>query len=327
MKFDLDIFYNKSNNEYSILPSDDNRSHVFLISSNLTLANEVYNEIITTHDVNKSFTTEDFNEIIDGVSADSKAQLKKADFLLAVYNADGCFVAQTGKTRAIQVRPQEQEIVFDSRNLVLDIYSSKMKVSQLTDYQRGDMLLLTSQENVDASLVRRVLSNPAMGASEKCDKLKAAKECAQASFVIADALDVKQSFSMAFLKKVKLKYVGYTLVACAAAAVAAWTVINNPFKATDNGATVVDEDSIVTTKAVNNADTTLLIQPEAPAEAAKKEEPKADEGESKRKKEKESEEAEAPAEPQTHEPAPAPEPQHSEAPAQPAPAPVAAAEE
>ena len=134
MKFDLSVLYHQAKS-FSILPAEDNRNAIYIVTNNQRIGNEVYNEIIASYDLAKKFATEDFNETIDHLSSECKAQLKSCDFLLAVYNAAGCFIAQNGKTRAIQVRPQEQEIVFDSRNLVLDIYSSKMKTTQLVDYK------------------------------------------------------------------------------------------------------------------------------------------------------------------------------------------------
>ncbi len=264
MKFDLDILGNKAVSDYTVLPSDDNSNKLYILSSNQTLANEIYNGIVTSHDLNKRFTTEDFNEIIDNLSADSKAGFKKSNFLLVAYNAAGCFVAQTGNTRAIQVRPDEQEIVFDTRNLVLDIYNSKAKVCQLTDYQQADILLLSPKEEIDASQIRRILSNPALSFTEKNDKIKESKDLAKACYVLINATNVQTSFSFNFLKKVKIKYVGYILLVCIICALIAWLVIANPFKGSDGG-TVVDEDTIVNVNPPHNADTTIVKQEVTPA--------------------------------------------------------------
>lgn len=286
MKFELDILNHKANNNFSVLPLEDNRNNVYIVSSNQTLANEVYNEIITSYDLKKNFTTEDFNETVDHLSNESKSQLSKADFLLVVYNAAGCFIAQSGKTRAIQVRPNEQEIVFDSRNLVLDIYSSKTKVNQLTDYKQGDIILLSSLENVDASSVKRVLSNPALSFSDKAEKLKGIKELTNSSYILVNANSVESTFSFDVLKKIKLKYVGYFLLVCAIIAVVAWAIVNNPLKGSDDGA-VVDEDTIVTVNSNNNAEIVVTDQPADTTKAEKKEkEDGEDDGEKKAKKKK-----------------------------------------
>ena len=243
--------------DYSILPSEENRNYIYVLCNNQTLASEVYNEIITSYNLNKHFTTDDFNEVIDQLSGDCRAEFKKSDFLLVVYNAGGCFIAQTGKTRAIQVRPDDQEIVFDSRNLVLDIYNSKARVSQLTDYKQGDLLLLCSQEDIDAKAIRRILSNPELSTQAKNDQLKQMKELANACHVLINATNVKASFSLSLLKKIRFKYVAYALLICAIASVVAWMVTCNPFKGGDD-ATVVDEDTLVSVNSPHNADTTTV---------------------------------------------------------------------
>lgn len=243
--------------DYSILPSEENRNYIYVLSNNQTLASEVYNEIITSYNLNKHFTTDDFNEVIDQLSGDCRAVFKKSDFLLAVYNAGGCFIAQTGKTRAIQVRPDDQEIVFDSRNLVLDIYNSKARVSQLTDYKQGDLLLLCSQEDIDAKAIRRILSNPELSTQAKNDQLMQMKELANACHVLINATNVKASFSLSLLKKIRFKYVAYALLICAIAGVVTWMVTCNPFKGGDD-ATVVDEDTLVSVNSPHNADTTTV---------------------------------------------------------------------
>ena len=267
MKFDLDIYNHKGMSDYSILPSEENRNYIYVLSNNQTLASEVYNEIITSYNLNKHFTTDDFNEVIDHLSGDCRAEFKKSDFLLVVYNAGGCFIAQTGKTRAIQVRPDDQEIVFDSRNLVLDIYNSKARVSQLTDYKQGDLLLLCSQEDIDAKAIRRILSNPELSTQAKNDQLKQMKELANACHVLINATNVKASFSLSLLKKIRFKYVAYALLICAIAGVVAWMVTCNPFKGGDD-ATVVDEDTLVSVNSPHNADTLKVIT-ETPTMAPK----------------------------------------------------------
>lgn len=258
MKFDLDIYNHKGMSDYSILPSEENRNYIYVLSNNQTLASEVYNEIITSYNLNKHFTTDDFNEVIDHLSGDCRAEFKKSDFLLVVFNAGGCFIAQTGKTRAIQVRPDDQEIVFDSRNLVLDIYNSKARVSQLTDYKQGDLLLLCSQEDIDAKAIRRILSNPELSTQAKNDQLKQMKELANACHVLINATNVKASFSLSLLKKIRFKYVAYALLICAIAGVVAWMVTCNPLKGGDD-ATVVDEDTLVSVNSPHNADTLKVI--------------------------------------------------------------------
>lgn len=80
MKFDLDIYNHKGMSDYSILPSEENRNYIYVLSNNQTLASEVYNEIITSYNLNKHFTTDDFNEVIDHLSGDCRAEFKNQIF-------------------------------------------------------------------------------------------------------------------------------------------------------------------------------------------------------------------------------------------------------
>lgn len=261
MKFDLSVLYHQANS-FSILPAEDNRNAIYIVTNNQRIGNEVYNEIIASYDLAKKYATEDFNETIDHLSSECKAQLKSCDFLLAVYNAAGCFIAQNGKTRAIQVRPQEQEIVFDSRNLVLDIYSSKMKTTQLVDYKPGDLLMLFGDSEFETSGVRRALSNNEISVSDKFNKIAASKDFDKTSFLMINAVDVKNPLSLNILREIKLKYVGYVALICLIGSLVAWALNSDLLKGSDNSASVTDEDTLVTTSSNNEADTILTVQKE-----------------------------------------------------------------
>lgn len=264
MKFDLDVLIRKGSADSAVLPTEEKNNFIYILSNNQSLASELYNGIAAAFDSSKRFSTEDFNEIVDQLSSDCKAMLKKSDLVLAVYNAGGCFIAQTGKARALQVRPESQEIVFDSRNLVLDIYSSKAKVCQLTDYEAGDLLLLSSQEDFDAKEVRKVLSDSELSLQGKNEKLKQVKGVSLACSVLIGAINVQNTFSFAFLKKINAKYVGYTLLVALIIAIVAWVVLCNPFRSSDGG-TVVNEDSLVNVNSPHNADTTIKVVADTPA--------------------------------------------------------------
>lgn len=330
MKFDLSVLYHQANS-FSILPAEDNRNAIYIVSDNQRIANEVYNEIVASYDLAKKFSTEDFNETIDHLSSECKAQLKSCNFLLAVYNSAGCFIAQTGKTRAIQVRPQEQDIVFDSRNLVLDIYSSKMKTTQLADYKPGDLLILFGDSEFETSGLKRILSNQELSVSDKMSKIEAIKEFETTSFLLVNAVDVKNPFTFNVLKEIKLKYVGYVVLICLIVAVVAWALTSDMLKGTDNEASVTDEDTLVTTSSTNEADTIITVQkeetksettteeetPEKKKSDVKdddKEEPahKADKESSEKKDKKDNKAPESEPAPQTAEPAPAPVPSTEE---------------
>ncbi|MDY3881983.1 MAG: hypothetical protein SOZ50_01745, partial [Sodaliphilus sp.] len=83
-----------------------------------------------------------------------------------------------------------------------------------------------------------------------------------------NATNVKASFSLSLLKKIRFKYVAYALLICAIAGVVAWMVTCNPFKGADD-ATVVDEDTLVSVNSPHNADTTVKVITETPTIAPK----------------------------------------------------------
>ena len=85
--------------------------------------------------------------------------------------------------------------------------------------------------------------------------------------VLINATNVKASFSLSLLKKIRFKYVAYALLICAIAGVVAWMVTCNPFKGGDD-ATVVDEDTLVSVNSPHNADTLKVIT-ETPTMAPK----------------------------------------------------------
>lgn len=259
MKFDLSVLSRQGTN-YAIIPSEENSHYIYIVSDNQRLGNEVYNDIIASHDASKKYTTEDFNETIDHLSNDCKSQIKNANFLLVVYNAAGCFVAQTGNTRVLQVRPEEGEIIFDSRNLVLDIYSSKMKTTQLNDYKPGDLLLLCSNNEFETGSLRRVVSNQEFSASDKFSKISGLKEFQQQAILLVKANDVKHPFSLNVLKEIRLAYVGYVALAAVIIALVVWALNSDMLKGSDNDAKVTDEDTLVTTSTVNDADTILTVE-------------------------------------------------------------------
>ena len=93
------------------------------------------------------------------------------------------------------------------------------------------------------------------------------KELANACHVLINATNVKASFSLSLLKKIRFKYVAYALLICAIAGVVAWMVTCNPFKGGDD-ATVVDEDTLVSVNSPHNADTLKVIT-ETPTMAPK----------------------------------------------------------
>ena len=74
MKFDLSVLYHQANS-FSILPAEYNRNAIYIVTTTQRLGTDVYNEIIASYDLEKKYTTEDFNETIDHLSSECIAQL------------------------------------------------------------------------------------------------------------------------------------------------------------------------------------------------------------------------------------------------------------
>lgn len=254
-----------------ILPGAENANSypVYVACDDSIVAGAIYNYITSNCDLSKNFTSEDFNDALEDALNQPEHRVKKCNLALAVYSHAGCFVAQMGKSRVFQVRPETREIEYDSRAQVLDIYSSKAKVELIKDIKPNDYLFLCSAEDVDEKAVRKILCN-----DQKDDQAKLA-EIAQVikslktsggnrpGAVLSHVEYVQGGGSgLSFMSGFKVKYLLYALVFAGVAALGAWLVMTNPFAgmgSDDNNS--INPDSLVTTKAPNRADTTYVKPP------------------------------------------------------------------
>ncbi|MBQ4138111.1 MAG: hypothetical protein II592_01010, partial [Muribaculaceae bacterium] len=146
MKVKLDTPLYIENGRDVLLPSREQLgydSQVFIACDDEIVARALANYINDEFNLDKAVTDEAFNAALDAALNTKDHRVKRCNLSVAIYNHGGCYVAQMGSSRVLQVRPEEQEIVYDSRSQVLDIYSSKAKVEQISDLQAGDYLLLT----------------------------------------------------------------------------------------------------------------------------------------------------------------------------------------
>ena len=194
--------------------------------------------------------------------------MKKCNLAVAIYNGGGCFVAQMGRSRVLQYRPGTQEFLYDSRKQVLDIYSSKAKVEQLRDFAAGDYLLLCTAENFEPRNFRKILNDENTDDNAKATQLAALFKSVKTdagnvpAMVISHIEACSGGHSGAPSLGIKPRHVLYGLLACAVIAIAAWLISTNPFAGLIKPATpTVNPDSLVTTKAPHQADTTFVSQP------------------------------------------------------------------
>ena len=286
-----------SNTNIVILPNGNTDSNIQLICDDSVVATEIYNEILTNYNLEKSFTSEDFNEVFEHASQVSSQKAKKCNLALAVYNQAGCFVAQMGNTRILQIRPVAQEILYDSRSQVFDIYSSKAKVELLKDYKAGDYLMLYSIEDVDEKAVRKTICNLVSDHDAKVKEIgqsiKKVKDANGENPAVILTLAQEVKSTMLSFDTIKPKYIGYGVAGVVALILAIWLICAVASSGSSGSSeNVVSEDTLVTDKSPNLADTVKFkkdpVVNDSDTEAKKTNEDNDSDGEKKAKKKKKS---------------------------------------
>ncbi|MBQ0115583.1 MAG: hypothetical protein KBT10_06905 [Bacteroidales bacterium] len=155
-----------------IVCNDDESARIIITGINNKLSNS-----------SKSITLSDFNEILDEAEPYFKKQ-EAFNLALALFQSNGCLVAQMGSSRVLQINTADQEIKYDSRDQVLDLYSDKAKVFNITDIAQGDVLIITLVGRVN---INEVVNNVCSGediASKLSNSLSLNDRKAPAAFVI-----------------------------------------------------------------------------------------------------------------------------------------------
>lgn len=278
MKVKLDTPLYIENGSDVLLPSREQMgydSQVFIACDDDIVARALADHINNEFNLNKAVTDDAFNAALDVALNTEGHRVKRCNLALAIYNAGGCYVAQMGSSRVLQVRPDEQEIVYDSRSQVLDIYSSKAKVEQINDLKAGDYLLLSTAEMIDYRAIKRILSNPDKSDEQKlsliADSLKTAKTTANVTpAAILNRIDEvegrRPSINIPGAKI--LKTLLYLLVAAVVAGAVYYLINNNPFagSGSNDGEAPLDTANLITTKAPNDVDLVVTTE-KAPVEA------------------------------------------------------------
>lgn len=272
MKVKLDTPLYIENGRDVLLPSREQLgydSKVFIACDDEIVARALANYINDEFNLDKAVTDEAFNAALDAALNTKDHRVKRCNLSVAIYNHGGCYVAQMGSSRVLQVRPEEQEIVYDSRSQVLDIYSSKAKVEQISDLQAGDYLLLTTAEMIDYRAIKRILSNPDKDDEQKmnliADALKTAKTTANVTPAailnhIEEVEGRRRGISAPGAKT--MKYLLYLVILAAVAGAAYYFITNNPFAGMggDGDDAKIDTASMIDTKAPSDVDLVVTTE-------------------------------------------------------------------
>lgn len=132
-------------------------------------------ESISEHLGNKNdITGQTLNEMLDeallvsdGNKSGVKKRLKDCDLAMMLIHSKGVTVMQMGEGRVLQVRPHEKSALYDSRDQVLDIYTSQAKVMELNDILAGDYFLLTTKSRIELKKVVGTLCDSTVGDGQK----------------------------------------------------------------------------------------------------------------------------------------------------------------
>lgn len=279
MKVKLDTPLYIENGRDVLLPTREQLgydSQVFIACDDEIVARALADYISDEFNLDKAVTDEAFNAALDAALNTKDHHVKRCNLAMAIYNHGGCYVAQMGSSRVLQVRPEEQEIVYDSRSQVLDIYSSKAKVEQISDLRAGDYLLLTTAEMIDYRAIKRILSDPDKDDELKmnliADALKTAKTTANVTpAAILNHIDEvegrRRGFSVSAPGAKAMKYLLYLVIAAAVAGAAYYLIKNNPFAGMgdDSKGEEVDTASMITTKAPSDVDLVVTTERDSTA--------------------------------------------------------------
>lgn len=141
--------------------------NLLLWCSNEDVKNQLVSNISERYSNRRSFTALQMNAVLDDSLTVNGKRVKECSIALLLFHRGGAVSLQTGEGRVLQVRPHEKAAVYDSRDQVLDIYSSKAKVMELSDLNAGDYFLVTTAGKFAVDKVIGALSNATQGDEAK----------------------------------------------------------------------------------------------------------------------------------------------------------------
>lgn len=127
----------------------------------------------------RDISEQTLNELLDeallvtgGDKSGVKKRLKDCNLSMMLIHSKGVKVMQMGEGRILQVRPHEKIALYDSRDQVLDIYTSHAKVMELTDILSGDYFLMTTKSRIDMKKVVATLCDSTIGDDQKYEAIE-----------------------------------------------------------------------------------------------------------------------------------------------------------
>ncbi len=143
IKNDGELYFTPSSTDGSQL----NSPLLIVMCNDSALGEELQSIVASRLAQTGCITPNEFNDALDKAIRASSRPVRNCDLAFAAFHKKGCLVAQMGTSRILQLRKDNVE--YDSRDQVLDIYSSKAKVEQIYDIKPGDYLAISATERLN----------------------------------------------------------------------------------------------------------------------------------------------------------------------------------
>lgn len=141
-------------------------ANLFVACSNKEVEQNIVDQLAARCGEKSSLSPLDAGEALDhALRIDN--QRVKCNLSLLLVHTGGALAMQMGEGRVFQVRRKRAEVLYDSRNQVLDIYSTNAKVAQLTDVKAGDTLVVTAAGRFLVDDVARLLCDKEMTTDDR----------------------------------------------------------------------------------------------------------------------------------------------------------------
>lgn len=128
-------------------------AQLFITCGNEQVKSNMVEQLSARYNPSRAFSSLDANEALDKALRVDGTRVKKCDMTLLLLHRGGALSMQMGEGRVLQLRPGERNTLYDSRDQVLDIYTSRAKVMQLDDIKSGDSFVLSTAGRFDAARV------------------------------------------------------------------------------------------------------------------------------------------------------------------------------
>ena len=148
-----------SQENHMIFPATDvvsTSDRLFIVCDNNELAEALISGINDKLSSKRALTIEDMNNIIDEMLTGGGQKLATASLAMTLISKSACLTVQMGKSRVLHVATSENEIAYDSRNHILDTYSSKARIQLINNIKNGDFVLIALSDIVDTQALLRM---------------------------------------------------------------------------------------------------------------------------------------------------------------------------